>query len=223
MDVARAQAAAFARVGSREQAPFRGQIPWNDGPDTAFAAAVQPLFALPARDSGLAWSIPVLDDEDQVTGLMIAAGGERQRTFWLPLESRGGRWNAIVDQLHRAPDTPAVLPRDTRVVRGAVRAVPLQGSVAYVQATYTWRSGGVPALERVHVFADGSVTTGPTLAAAGAGVPAGETAPPESPQSFRARVGVLYEDMRSALRRGDWSAFGRAYDELGDLIRATPP
>jgi uncharacterized membrane protein (UPF0182 family) len=32
------------------------------------------------------------------------------------------------------------------------------------------------------------------------------------------RVRRLYEQMREALRRGDWEAFGRAYDALGRLI-----
>jgi hypothetical protein len=34
---------------------------------------------------------------------------------------------------------------------------------------------------------------------------------------FRTRVRRLYEAMREALRRGDWEAFGRAYDALGRL------
>ncbi|HEY9517163.1 MAG TPA: hypothetical protein VIQ74_15905, partial [Gemmatimonadaceae bacterium] len=38
---------------------------------------------------------------------------------------------------------------------------------------------------------------------------------------LRTRVRRLYETMRDALRRGDWSAFGRAYDALGEL--SAPP
>jgi len=35
---------------------------------------------------------------------------------------------------------------------------------------------------------------------------------------LRARVELLYEQMRSALQRGDWVAFGRAYEALGALL-----
>jgi uncharacterized membrane protein (UPF0182 family) len=35
---------------------------------------------------------------------------------------------------------------------------------------------------------------------------------------LRARVAGLYTRMRDALRRGDWVAFGQAFDELGKII-----
>ncbi|MDQ3810600.1 MAG: UPF0182 family protein, partial [Chloroflexota bacterium] len=224
VDAARIMAAAFARVGSRDQVLSRGHIPWNDGADTLFLRDAQPVFLLPARDSALAWTVPVLDENDHVLGLLIATGGEEPTTYWLAVDTRQTRWSAVVDQLHQLPDTPAVLPRDTRAARGAVRALPVAGEVAYAQPTYAWRAGAAPSLVRVNVLAGGSVAGGRTLAAASTTPPAGAAArTPPSPQSFRARVGALYEDMRAALRRGDWSAFGRAYDALGELLRASPP
>jgi hypothetical protein len=33
---------------------------------------------------------------------------------------------------------------------------------------------------------------------------------------------VLYHEMRAALARGDWTAFGRAFDSLGAVLRAAP-
>jgi hypothetical protein len=33
---------------------------------------------------------------------------------------------------------------------------------------------------------------------------------------------VLYEAMRSAQRRGDWAAFGAAFDALGRLLGRRP-
>jgi hypothetical protein len=43
-----------------------------------------------------------------------------------------------------------------------------------------------------------------------------------SPQGFRARAESLYDSMRSALRRGDWAAFGSAYETLGRLLGRPP-
>jgi hypothetical protein len=44
-----------------------------------------------------------------------------------------------------------------------------------------------------------------------------------TPTGFRQRVDELYAAMRDALRRGDWVAFGKAYDDLGQVLRASPP
>jgi len=39
---------------------------------------------------------------------------------------------------------------------------------------------------------------------------------------LRARATRLYEAMRDAMRRGDWTAFGEAYDALGALLGRAP-
>jgi hypothetical protein len=43
------------------------------------------------------------------------------------------------------------------------------------------------------------------------------------PRDFRSRADSLYRVMRDALARGDWSAFGRAFDALGGALRAGVP
>jgi uncharacterized membrane protein (UPF0182 family) len=40
---------------------------------------------------------------------------------------------------------------------------------------------------------------------------------------MRARAAALYGEMRDAMRRGDWTAFGRALDALGATLRASSP
>ena len=40
---------------------------------------------------------------------------------------------------------------------------------------------------------------------------------------FEERVNDLYTTMRDALRRGDWTAFGKAYEDLGRVLRAPAP
>jgi uncharacterized membrane protein (UPF0182 family) len=68
------------------------------------------------------------------------------------------------------------------------------------------------------VARDTTITTGATLRAA-LGVTRGAAADSAAaPVDFRSRVAELYAHMRDALRRGDWEAFGRAYDALGTLL-----
>jgi hypothetical protein len=45
---------------------------------------------------------------------------------------------------------------------------------------------------------------------------------PITDETLRARASRLYDAMRDALQRGDWTAFGEAYDALGALL-ARPP
>jgi hypothetical protein len=46
---------------------------------------------------------------------------------------------------------------------------------------------------------------------------------PMTAEDFRRRVSALYESMREAMRRGDWSGIGAAYEALGRLLRSPPP
>jgi uncharacterized membrane protein (UPF0182 family) len=104
--------------------------------------------------------------------------------------------------------------------------VPLRGDLAFVQSTYAWRPQSAPTIARVAVVQGDSARTARSLAAAlGAAAPAASGAAPIaglSPQGFRARAESLYDSMRDALRRGDWTAFGRAYDALGRLLGRAP-
>ena len=74
------------------------------------------------------------------------------------------------------------------------------------------------------VVADGdSVRSGPSVLAAVGVAPSNVTLPPATPEEFRARVEGHYRLMREALARGDWSAFGEAYEALGRLLRGARP
>jgi uncharacterized membrane protein (UPF0182 family) len=112
---------------------------------------------------------------------------------------------------------------DANLVHAPVRVLPLAGRSAYLQAAYRWRAGGPPSLARVATIVADTVRTGPTLAVAlGLAVPASGTTA-ATPTDLRARAGALYAEMRDAMRRGDWSAFGRALDALGAVLRVTSP
>ena len=62
----------------------------------------------------------------------------------------------------------------------------------------------------------------------GAGLAPHQNEVPVVAGDLRSTINGLYSAMRTALQRGDWTAFGRAFDALGvalgrDSARSTPP
>jgi uncharacterized membrane protein (UPF0182 family) len=223
-----AQASALARVGTRAEPTPPAHLPATFGGDTLFAGAWRPVH-LAAPDGRLAWTTPLLDANERVRGVVVSVGSGQPTTYWYPLLQPGVRWPAVLERLIRAPESPPPA-REVSLRRGPVRVIPLSGGLAaYVQTTYAWRSDGAPTIGRVTVHGAGStrdsLSTGTTLSEA-AGVP-----PPDpnasdatlTPERFRARVNELYSAMREALRRADWTAFGKAYEDLGRVLRVAPP
>lgn len=220
VDLAIVQAEAFAQVGLRGEFVPRSHLPRSSGGDTLFNLLSLAPFAVPG-DAALEWAIPILDPTDRVRGLFIASGGASHEPRWRALPALGPRWNSIVERLQRTPDSAAMIaPRDARLLRGPIRVVPFDRGIAYLQTTYATRGDGTPFIHRVALFDGDSVSHGPTLTAA-VGAPAPEISrPPATPEEFRARVEALYREMREALRKGDWTAFGAAYEALGKLVSA---
>ena len=223
--VLRVEAALLARDGLRGAAPPRGTVAWSDGADSLARDGGTLPIVLPS--GALALAQPVLDSSDRIAGLLVAVGHEQRGAagsavrYWIPAAHPGARWNTVVDEMRRALDSTAAISRDARVVHGPVQAVPLDGGPALVQVAYAWRPDAAPVLARVAVARDSAITTGRTLAAA-LGVPRGTLADTGGapPLDFHARVAELYARMRDAMKRGDWEAFGRAYDALGALLDA---
>ncbi|MGH7621768.1 MAG: hypothetical protein ACREMU_05465, partial [Gemmatimonadaceae bacterium] len=116
-------------------------------------------------------------------------------------------------------DTTAFVPRDSHAMHGRVRMVPLaNGQILFVQPLYAWRTDGA-ALLGVAASTDTVVTTGRTLPdALGSRGAASSPGAPLSATEFRIAAEQLYSRMADAMRRGDWTAFGRAYDALGELL-----
>jgi hypothetical protein len=164
----------------------------------------------------------VLDATEHVRGLILATGGGSRITLWLPTAPTEMRWTQLVDRMQQHADTTPT-PRDTRSVRGAVRAFPMGGTVRFAQTTYAWRSTTPPTIARVTVLSGDSTVFGPTLShAVGASIGT-DAAGPLNPVDFRARVEALHAAMRAAIRRGDWAAFGEAFDSLGAMLEAPRP
>ncbi len=212
----------FAAVGPRGESAPTSHLPRHHGGDTLFA---NPAFA-PYADSlsgRIALVYPVLDASERVRGVVVAPGGADYEPRWISFGATTQRWTAIVDRLRRSIDSATALSnsRET-IVRGPVRVVPTGRGGAYVQTAYTWHPDGVPSVRLVAVLLGDSVRTGASVpVAAGLPAPAIPEAP-LSPAAFRSRVEQLYGEMREAMRRGDWPAFGAAYEAIGRLLRATP-
>ena len=213
-DGARAQGLAFASSGFRGDSLEVRHFAALDGADSA--ASREPLhFELPGGPVAAAW--PLLDDRERVRGLVAAEGGAHRITAWLPVASGDVRWGAVLDRL-RGTDTTG---HDNGIVRAPARVVPIAGRSAYFQSVFQWLPGGTPRLVHVSALVDDSLAIGPTLAAILGG--AGTAAAPATPQSFRVRADSLYRIMRSALERGDWVSFGRAFDALGAALGRRVP
>lgn len=218
VDGARAQATVVARVGLSGEAPRGGHLAWNEGADSVLARGPAPIMSLPGAAGALASTLPVLDDNDRVAGLLIATRRGDPVSYWMPGPSTALRWTFVIDTLRRLSDSTLALPRGTHSVRGRIRAVPVAGEATYLQPTFAWPQDVGPSLARVAVMRPDRVLIGRTLAeAAGAQAVPRDSGTATLPL-FRARVQALYDQMRAALARSDWTAFGRAYDSLGAVL-----
>ena len=210
-----AQAAAFGQFGTRTGGEPPRRVPVLDGADSALAGDDIPL-AMPARGT-TALALPMIDDSDRLRGLLIGTGGANPVTAWAPLTAAGARWSAVIDRL-RSIDSTGAGTREGPLAHGRVRAIPLRDGVAFIMPTYRWRAEGAPSLSRVAALAGDSVrpiVPNAAILRAITGMPAIGPSP---------SLSALYQAMRDALRRGDWAAFGRAFDALGKAIerRARP-
>lgn len=212
-DAVRARAITFARLGPTElDAPARRRhLAVEHGADSIVGGGVTPA-ALRGGD-GLSIVVPVLGEDDRLAGAVVASGPSA-RSRWIPAGDSAPFWELVLDRLRSADSTSA--RRDARPVRGRVRLLPGAEAFTFVQPTYLWPSRGGPTLAGVNTFA-GGVSASAGLAWVPPGTAAGDTA--ASPPDARA----LYTRMREALRRGDWRAFGAAFDSLGRALQVPIP
>ncbi|MEO8560739.1 MAG: UPF0182 family protein [bacterium] len=214
-DGSRAQALAFAVAG------FRGdslEVRRFAAPDAADSAASREPLHVVFPTLGVASLWTLLDAQDRVRGVVAAVGGQNRGTSWIPVVSDSQRWGSTLDRI-RSADSAAHEPS---IVRSPVRVVPLAGRPMYMQVGTRWRPGSSPLLAHVSVIVNDTVRSGATLSAA-LGVAARQPGVPTlGPAESRIRAESLYSVMRGAMRRGDWTAFGRAFDALGTALRASP-
>jgi len=206
-----AQAAAFGRYGRTTDSDPQRHVPILTGADTLAGNDDVPLV-LPGSNVG-ALTLPLLDETDQLRGLLIGTGGVTGRVAWYRLPTPAARWSRILDRL-RSLDSAGGAAREGPLAHGRVRSIPVRSGVAFIQPTYRWRAQSVPSINRIALLSGDTtrslvppLTTGNRITQ-----PTGVVAQPQASPS------TLYNAMREALRRGDWTAFGRAFDALGRLL-----
>ena len=209
---------AFGQVGVRGEFQPPAHLP---------RALVDTVFTLPsttpwvdAATGFLRLSFPLLDPAERLRGVVTSGGGPRFLPRWHPIDSVGPHWQVIADRLQHAGDSLRASVRNIRTTAGPVRVIPTATGVIALQTTYVTRADRTPHVLFVTLLRGDEATAAPTVTgAAGMPVPV-ITAVPVTPEEFRARVQALYDSMRDAIRRGDWAAFGLAYDALGRLLRS---
>lgn len=211
-------AQALAHAGLRGEYDARGHLPVQPM-DTLFGRAGTPPFH--DREAGsLALAIPVLEASEDLRGLLVARGGAHPVMEWQRGGAAGPRWPRIVADLQRATDSVRAAQGAARPIAGPVRLLPAAGGPLAVQTTYFVRPDGTMQVVAAALRRGESVAVGRTLIDA-AGIPEPDvTEEPLTPEEFRRRVAALYESMREAMRRGDWSGIGASWEALGRLLRA---
>jgi len=216
IDGAVLQADAFAAVGLRGEGGTRRHIASLDGGDTLVASAEPSLIWLPSAAAG-AWPVPMVDARDRIAGVLLVVGGQHRMTRWFPAPDTLHAWGQLLDQLSGA----ATDDNDRGLVAraaGRVRLLPMSsGQLVALQPHYAWPADGPPSVSRVVAIAHDSVRVAASAGAA-LGVPILRGPSPTSPAAQRERLRELYAEMRAALARNDWVAFGAAFDALGVLL-----
>ena len=215
-DGARAQARMLARFGRRGEMPPQGKLP--QGLTDSLAASVREGAYMVPQGRAIAWTTPVLDSGGRVSGLVAATGGAARATYWMPLAQPGVPWSSVESQLQSALDSGVPAAAGVRVRRGAVRAAPLKDGMLFAQSAFASRADAPMTLIRSAVLANGTVFAGRSVSQALGAPPLAADTASLTPAAFRARVTALYAQSRAALQRGDWIAFGRAYNALGALL-----
>ncbi|MEP6781969.1 MAG: UPF0182 family protein, partial [Gemmatimonadaceae bacterium] len=228
-----AQIRAFARYGSRTDGTALRHLP-----DSSLTNDTQPGILFEGKHSSVGWSVPLLNGLDQVVGVAYATGGVNRGAYWQPIVHPDVRWAALVDRLHGALDSSRVAlaeggKREPIVTYGRIRTVLIDGAPVVMQPLYVTRLNGSQAVARVAVLTGNTVVVGASTADAvrqlepshvgGTNNGAPHVSVPLSAAAREAVVARLYETMRAAFRRGDWTRFGSAFDSLGTLVGRTPP
>jgi len=221
-----AQLRTFARYGSRFEGAAQRHLP-----DSAFAGDGPPSHLL-ATDSGsvVAWSVPLLDAGEQLSGIISVVGGRYRGTFWDTTATPRSRWTTLAEPLRVALDSArALLPdgnrREPRMRPTRVQVVMTDRGPLLSQTLQWNRADGSAVVSRVGVAYDGHIGIGATVGEASvvAGTPQSQLRGPAarmplSSEPREAMLSRLYEAMRQGIRSGNWTRFGVAFDSLGRAL-----
>lgn len=225
-----AQARTFAKYGSRMEGAITRHVPDS----VATVAAASTHMVARGASAEPAWSVALLNSTDEIDGFLTAIGGRARVTVWDSTTSPRVRWGVASELLRAALDSARVgVPdggrREPRVRVSRVQALPGDAGPVLVQTLVWNRADGAPVVTKVGVYRAGRVALGFSLGEAIAswrGAPSLTPVPADWPllsgSDRDARIGRLYDVMHEAMRRGDWTRFGAAFDSLG-LAVGKPP
>ncbi len=221
VDWVETQAAQLAATGLRGEPVVSRHLPPIFAGDTLVAVGGPTLFLTGTGDARvLSTSIPLLDGLDRVQVLVVGTGGSTPRTWWTPVSPADIRWGTVIDALARTTEpliAAGVVSRGERTVPGRVSALPTASGLWMAQPHYLWPVSGAPAVSHMALWRAGSATAGRDLAAVLRGARPNEPTEVPGTPAWQARVSALYNLMRLALKKGDWGAFGEAFETLGRL------
>jgi uncharacterized membrane protein (UPF0182 family) len=225
---AMAQIKTFARYGSRRDGSVSRRLP-----DSALVGGAPPPHWIgDPRERLVAWSVPLLDGADRINGVVTVGGGIARQTWWDSTTNPRLQWGAVAGRMQAALDSARVaLPdgarREPRFRNGRITTIMTTTGPLMVQPLLWNRGDGPPTIARF-VAADGlRLGVGATLADALGRL--GDIPMPAVPHDESVEQGASsdaarrwYTAMREALRRGDWVAFGAAFDSLGRVLERPP-
>ncbi len=228
-DGALAQLRTFARYGSRLEGAIERHLP-----DSLFSGATPPIHLVGSALGAVpAWSVPLLNGGDEIDGVITAVGGRYRGTYWDSTARPRVRWSVQTERLRAALDSArASLPdgtrREPRARFGRVHVVAGEETPLLLQSLFSLRADGSTIVSRVAVLDGARLSVGGTAGEAIAALRGQPNATrdaaiwPPGGAEREVRLAALYEAMREALRRGEWTRFGAAFDSLGTLLGKPP-
>ncbi len=223
-DGALAQLRAFARVGSARTGHVSRYVP-----DSLPDSAPFPVGTLDGYPDVISWTVPVVDEAEQLVGVIEATGGPDRGTRWQPMAEPLPRWSALATRVSSALDSVATGARrdaDGPAILGAMRVRTVAGEPLLVRPSYA-NEGGSVRLLALAATSHHELWTGTSPESlldpggSGNGTDAGPSRPLTA-EGRRVQSRRLYDVMRDALREGDWLRFGAAFDSLGRTLDRVP-
>ena len=170
------------------------------------------------RDNMIAWMAARSDGENY--GKLRLYEFPKQELVYGPfqIEARIDQNPAIAEQITLWSQ------RGSRVIRGDILVIPIDGSILYVQPLYLRaEKGELPELSRIIVAYDKEIVMTPTLEQSLAAV--FDTIPPGLTEStattnFSSQSALrIYQQAQEALQRGDWIEYGQYQQQLQDILQ----
>ena len=172
------------------------------------------------RDNMIAWMAARSDGENY--GKLSIYEFPKQELVYGPFQ--------IEARIDQDPDIAEQITlwsqRGSRVIRGDILVIPIDGSLLYVQPLYlSAEKGELPELTSVIVAYDKDIVMTPSLeqslATAFDRIPPGlvESNIPATVNSSGESALEIYQQAQEALRQGDWINYGRYQQQLQDILR----